>query len=125
MLLSAGEPNDADGNGFPDTVPVTIYLFGDGRYYELPLAEPGSFEFVITADNGQEIGRWIFPEDETKRAQGGSYAGVCYRFALRLSPGRDRLRSVPAGLRAIFTNAETGQRVASSGTATIRLGAGE
>jgi hypothetical protein len=125
MLLTASAPNDADGNGFPDTIPVTIYLFGDTRRYRLPIAEQGTFDFTVTTRDGREVGRWIFSEDETRLAQGDSPAGVCYRFALRLGPGRDRFRSVPVSLRAIFTNAKTGQQVASLSSATIRLGMGE
>lgn len=124
MLLSASIPSDADGNGFADTVPVTVYLFGDSRY-QLPLAERGSFEFTILTTAGQEIGRWIFSEDETKRAQGDSPAGTCYRFALRLGPGRDRFRSVAVSLRAIFTISKTGERVVSPSAANIRLGLGD
>ncbi len=125
MLLTAGVPSDADGNAFPDTIPVTVYLFGDGSRYQLPLAERGEFEFLISTREGQEIGRWIFPEAETASAMGDSPAGVCYRFALRLGPGRDRFRSVPVSLRAIFTRAKTGQRVVSPSAATMRLGLGE
>lgn len=124
MLLSAGVPSDVDGNGFPDQIPVTVYLFGDGRY-ELPVAEPGSFEFEIKSKGGQDIGLWRFPPDETARAIGGSSVGTCYRFALQLAPGRDRIRAIPASLRAIFTNEETGQKIISPGSATIRLGADE
>lgn len=124
MLLSAGVPSDVDGNGFPDQIPVTVYLFGDGRY-ELPVAETGSFEFEIKSRGGQDIGLWRFPVEETARAVGGSSVGTCYRFALQLAPGRDRIRAIPASLRAIFTNEETGQKIISPGSATIRLGSDE
>ncbi len=125
MLLTAGVASDADGNGFPDTIPVTVYLFGDTRRYALPLAEQGSFEFEATTQDGVAIGRWIFPPEETAAAKGESPAGVCYRFALRLSPERDRFRTTAVGLRAIFTQSKTGQKVVSPGVASVRLGAGE
>lgn len=125
MLLSASIPSDADGNAFPDTIPVTVYLFGDTRRYNLPLADAGSFEFIVATTSGQEIGRWRFDEAQTADARGDSPAGKCFRFALRLGPGRDRFRSVPVSLRAIFTNAKTGQKVVSPAAANIRLGLGE
>ena len=124
MVLTAGVASDADGNGFPDTIPVTIFLFGDLRKYELPLSAEGRFDFELRTQDGQLVARWVFPEDETAQSLRDSPTGVCYRFALRLAPGRDRLPSMPVGLRAIFTNTKTGQRVASTGAASVRLGAG-
>jgi hypothetical protein len=125
MTLSAGVGMDSDGNGYPDTIPVVVYLFADTRRYPLPVKERGEFTFELTAAEGVEIGSWVFGEEESARAVGDSAAGVCYRFALRLGPGRDRLPAVPASLRAIFTNAATGERFASPGSATIRIGSGE
>ena len=124
MVLTAGVASDADGNGYPDTIPVTIFLFGDLRRYELPLSAAGSFDFEIRTQDGRTVARWVFPEDETDASLRDSPTGVCYRFALRLAPGRDRIPVTAVGLRAIFTNSGTGQKVASSGAASVRLGAG-
>lgn len=124
MVLTAGVASDADGNGYPDTIPVTIFLFGDLRRYELPLSADGTFDFEIRTQDGRTVARWVFPEDETDASLRDSPTGVCYRFALRLAPGRDRLPVTAVGLRAIFTNSGTGQKVASSGAASVRLGAG-
>jgi hypothetical protein len=124
MMLSAGVMQDNDGNGFPDTIPVVIYLFGDSDRYALPIEEEGSFEFILTAPDGDRLGRWVFPEDDSAEAVSDSPAGVCYRFALRMAPGRDRMKAQPASLRAIFTDARTGERVRSQGAATIRVGLG-
>jgi hypothetical protein len=125
MTLSAGVAMDSDGNGFSDTIPVVVYLFGDTRRYPLPLQAAGVFEFTITNPDGTLIGEWIFDEEESARSAGDSAAGVCYRFALRLGPGRDRMSSRHASLRAIFINQNGGHRVTSPGAATIRLGSGE
>lgn len=125
MTFSAGVAMDSDGNGFRDTIPVVVYLFGDTRRYPLPLQAPGVFEFELIGADGARIGEWIFNEEETARSVGDSAAGVCYRFALRLGPGRDRMSSRHASLRAIFINRDGGYQVTSPGAATIRLGAGE
>ena len=124
MMLSAGVGTDSDGNTFPDTIPVVVYLFGDTRRYALPLKERGTFEFFLEGPDQSQIGHWIFPPNEVERAAGDSAAGNCYRFALRMVPGRDRMSSRPASLRAIFTVRATDERVFSPGTATIRVGAG-
>jgi hypothetical protein len=124
MVLTAGVASDADGNGYPDTIPVTIFMFGDLRRYELPLSVDGEFEFELMTQDARPLARWVFPEDETANSLRDSPTGVCYRFALRLAPGRDRIPVTAVGLRAIFTNEKTGQRVTSTGAASVRLGAG-
>lgn len=123
-MLSAGVAKDSDGNGYPDTIPVVVYLFGDTRRYALPVQERGTFEFHLIGPEGEVLGHWIFPEEEAARAVGDSAAGVCYRFGLLMSPGRDRMSSRPASLRASFTISSTGERVLSPGAATIRVGSG-
>lgn len=125
MMLSAGVATDADGNTFPDTIPVVIYLFGDTSRYALPLHADGEFEFEVVGTQEGRIGRWIFPAEEVVRAAGDSAAGVCYRFGLRLGSGRDVIEGQTAGIRAVFTDSETGRRIESLGAVTIRLGSGE
>lgn len=124
MMLSAGVATDADGNTFPDTIPVVIYLFGDTSRYALPLHADGVFEFEVVGKQSGHLGRWVFPEQEVERAAGDSAAGVCYRFGLRLGPGRDVLEGQTAGIRAVFTETGTGRRIESLGAVTIRLGTG-
>lgn len=125
MMLSAGVATDADGNTFPDTIPLVIYLFGDTSRYALPLRETGVFEFEVIGTHDGVIGRWVFPEPEVDRAVGDSAAGVCYRFGLRLGAGRDVFEGQTAGIRAVFIDSSTGRRIESLGAVTIRLGSGE
>ncbi len=124
MMLSAGVATDTDGNNYPDTIPVVVYLFGDTRRYALPIKSRGSFEFFLDGLDGERLGHWIFPPDETAEALGESEAGANYRFMLRMDPRRERMTSRPASLRAIFTVDASNERVFSTGTATIRVGAG-
>lgn len=124
MMLSAGVASDTDGNNFPDTIPVVVYLFGDTRRYALPIKAKGTFEFFLEGLDGARLGHWVFPPEETAKALGGSEAGANYRFMLRMDPRRERMPSRPASLRAIFTVDASNDRVFSTGTATIRVGAG-
>lgn len=124
MMLSAGVATDSDGNAYPDTIPVVVYLFGDTRRFALPLKARGTFEFFLEGTDGTPLGHWVFPPEEAARAVGDSAAGVNYRFMLRMSPDRERTRSRHASLRAIFTVGASDERVFSPGTATIRVGAG-
>lgn len=124
MMLVAGVPNDADGNGYPDTIPVVIYLFAPVDVHPLPLIEPGEFGFELTDRNGKRLGEWRFDRDGTEAAAQDLPPGRGYVFGLRLAPGIDRIQNQPAALTARFTSARDGRVIASSGSATVRVGAG-
>ncbi|MBZ0171387.1 MAG: hypothetical protein K8E66_03315, partial [Phycisphaerales bacterium] len=85
----------------------------------------GSFEFFLEGLDGSAIGHWIFPPEEVARSIGDSAAGSHFRFMLRMDPQRERVSSRHASLRAIFTDRESDERVFSTGTATIRVGASD
>lgn len=125
MMLSAGVATDTDGNAYPDLVPVVVYLFGDSNRYALPLEERGVFEFRLIGSESGPLGRWVFPEQEVERAIGDSAAGKCYRFGLKMADGRDVIEGQTASLRAVFEDSETGRRIESLGTVTIRMGVGD
>jgi len=125
MMLSAGVATDTDGNAYPDLVPVVVYLFGDSNRYALPLRERGVFEFRLIGSVSGPLGRWVFPEEEVERAIGDSAAGTCYRFGLKMAGGRGVIRGQTASLKAVFEDSETGRRIESRGTVTIRMGVGE
>jgi len=124
MMLVAGVPNDSDGNGFPDTVPVVVYLFAPVDEYPLPLIEPGEFRFELTDRSGERVGLWSFSEALTANSAQELPPGSGYVFGLRMAPGVDRRRNEPAALTAVFTASSDGRTVTSSGSATVRIGAG-
>ena len=45
MALFVGQPDDADGNGYPDLIPVEAALFADE--YPMAFAVDGSFVFTL------------------------------------------------------------------------------
>ena len=124
MMLVAGVPSDADANGFPDTIPIVVYLFAPVDVYALPLVEPGEFRFELRASDGGVIGEWLFDREATADAAQRLPPGRGYVFGLRLAPGVDRVENQPAALTAQFTAARDGRQIASSGSATVRIGAG-
>ncbi len=124
MLLVAGVPTDADANGYPDTVPVVVYLFAPADVHPLPLRERGEFRFLLRDQDGQELGRWSFSPESSEEAAQSLPPGEGYVFGLRLPPGQDRVRNQPTSLTAQFVSARDGRVVSSSGSASVRMGAG-
>ncbi len=125
MLLVAGVPNDADANGYPDTVPVVVYLFAPANVHPLPLRERGEFRFQLRDQDGRDLGEWSFSPDFSEGAAQSLPPGEGYVFGLRLAPGRDRLRNQPTSLTAQFVSSRDGRIISSSGSASVRMGAGQ
>lgn len=124
MTLIAAVPADGDANGFPDTIPVVVYLFPSVRVHPLSMVEPGEFDFRLTDRDGEVLGEWIFDAQDTAAAAQDLPPGRGYVFGLRLAPGVDRRPNQPGSLTAVFTSAIDQKRIVSSGSATVRIGAG-
>ncbi len=93
---------DTDGNGFPDTLPVTVYLFVEG--YPLSLDVPGTFRFELLSAEGKLARAWTFDEAQCKAAIRRAGPGPAYVFALSvLGDGSDRVRRQSVDLTATFT----------------------
>lgn len=122
LFLSAATPMDSDGNGFADTVPVVVYVFGNPERYELPIGVEGDFAFRMVTPEGDRIGQWVFAGEEADRARQAMPPGPGYVFGLRLGPGRDVLDPTTALLSARFRRADGGGEIGSNGAAEIRLG---
>ena len=92
LFLSADLPDDTDGNGYVDTVDVTIYVFGEG-YEAAPIFVPGTFEFSLNHRGGPEMAGWTLTPDQA--------AGTLRRFAP--GPGyRIRLSLLDLGLSDVM-----------------------
>lgn len=116
---------DTDGNGFPDTFPVTVYLFSDG--YPLSLEVPGTFRFELFSAEGKLARVWTFDADQARATVRRAGPGPAYVFALSmLDSGSDRVRRQNVDLSAVFTP-EPGPRSVGAApvkarTATIQIG---
>ena len=124
ITMSVGRPSDSDANGFPDTIPVVVYLFAATNEYPLSLSEAGSFTFALTSQGGEPLGRWEFGETETARAAQELPPGPGFVFGLRLAPGVDRRPNQPVNVTAVFTSALDARRIESGGAASVLIGSG-
>ncbi|MDX2148449.1 MAG: hypothetical protein SFZ23_13095 [Planctomycetota bacterium] len=122
MLVSAAEPQDTDGNTFPDEILVTMYLFDDA-HATASIAPPGSTVIrLVRQPEGEVLREWTFDEAKTKGALRRGPVGPAFEFRLSLlENGGDVAPPTPVDVVPLFTPTG-GEPVRSRGTATVRLG---
>lgn len=120
-------PADTDGNGYPDSLQVTAYLF-DTRYPP-PIFEDGTFVFLLYASGeaaqpaAQPLRQWRFADQALAGARARNYFGPCHLFRLSLlDQGSDSLGVAMADLACRFEPADGGDPARTRGVATIGLG---
>ena len=119
MALFVGQPDDADGNGYPDLIHVEAALFANE--YPMAFAVDGSFVFTLyrrgdarNAD-AEPIREWRFGPDAASARLMNAIYGRGYRFALSLlDGGTDRYRTTEGDLRGRFEPADGGKAVHTS-----------
>lgn len=106
MLVSTSFPEDSDGNGYFDTMGVTVYLFDD-QFAVAPIQVPGTFSFTLTGPDGQDLATWTLPPDRAAAAVRAMPPGPGYVIRLSLlEGGTDRTTARNAELYAVFSPAE-------------------
>lgn len=119
VVAASNFPQDTNGNGFYDTIIVTVYLYSDR--YMLPIVAEGEMEFRLVGREGAEIASW--------RLDAGTFAQRVRRFnpgpgyQLRLSlldSGTDQLPVSEGELWWRFV--ETGRTPISGRGSTVLLG---
>lgn len=122
LTMNVGQPLlDSDGNGFPDSMEVWVYLFPSERYSRLPVWSAGSFEFRLRAADGSLLGAWDIPAESAAAFRQQFAPGPGYVFGLALAEGEDAMPRVTANLFLTFVT-PSGRRVSSRGPATLTLG---
>jgi hypothetical protein len=116
----AAAPIDTNGNGYLDTIDVTVYISSDS--YPAPIAVPGSFEFRLIGKNGAELARWPIDETSAAAAVRNAPAGPAYIFRLNiLDVGTDNVEAQAVDLSAEF-RPKQGQPVHAPVTSLPRFG---
>lgn len=124
MMLSAGAAHDTDANGYVDTIPVVVYLFGDPTRYALPIEHEGDFAFRVQTKGGRVLGTWNFLGDQAQAGAQELPPGPGYAFGLRLREGRDRMSRTKALITGRFRIEGTAREIRTTGATEILLGSG-
>jgi hypothetical protein len=103
LLVSSGFPEDIDGNGYLDTMAMTVYVF-DAQFPGASIQAPGTFAFALTTPDGKPIARWDLTIEETTAAARPMPPGPGYLFKLSLlDKGGDKINTRVAELSTVFT----------------------
>jgi hypothetical protein len=105
MFMATNLPDDTDGNGFPDTFVVTVYIF-DQSPYPRSIAVQGAFEFRLVNNNGESVREWRIPPEDARRGQISAAPGPGYNFRMSLldNNGSDRLPKQSVDIIGVFTS---------------------
>lgn len=125
VVLGVDTALDTNDDGWIDTIPARVWLFGSDPDYDLPLWLDGHFEFTLTGDEGETIASWTFTREETEsmRLILGQI-GPGYGVLLRLD-GQDRPdagTSRAGALSCVFVPAE-GEPVRNDRPISVLIGA--
>lgn len=82
MVIGIQPLIDDDNNGYPDTIPLIIYLW-DERY-PLPLWVDGSMHFEMVDEAGKLLAEWDVPEDVVKASRSRDQVGAVHHMVLDL-----------------------------------------
>lgn len=121
VQVVAGNPRDTNGNGYIDSVGVTVFLWDEMRS-PIPLALPGQFVFELKKTDGTDLGKWEFDETRTAAAMVRRSAGPAYIFDLSiLGQASDKVDSQQVDLGATF-RPKSGEVVRSAAGTGLRFG---
>lgn len=121
VQLFASSPRDTNGNGYVDSVAVTVFVFDQQRSV-VPIAVPGSYTFRMTRPDGSVLAEWEMDESQTQKALQPMPPGPGYLFDLSLlTKSKDTLDFQAVDLTGEFQPVG-GKAVRSAGGAAIRLG---
>jgi hypothetical protein len=129
MAMRVGsKPADANGNGYPDLIPVEVYLYAEPHPTSFH-PNDGAFEFELYPlgqgyDESEPLARWrlegeVVEDARMRHALWG--AGYAFRLSLLDSSGTDLYPLMAANILCRFEQGE-GEPVRSRGEHTIRIG---
>ncbi len=124
-LAVEGKPADTDGNGYPDTIVVSMYLFS--LPHASPMFEDGTFVFTLQGDGDADVddvhplGQWRLDADQVER--GRTIYGPTHLARLSLLEiGSDRYPLMSANLHCRFEPANGGDAISPRGVHWVQLG---
>lgn len=115
LTMVTQNPVDTNENGYRDTMPVVVYVFGADPGYAAPFTVPAGFDFSLIDADGREIRAWSFPPEASARAVRRLAPGPGYIFTLSLlGNGDDVMQAGNARLVGMLRQAEGGNSEGSS-----------
>lgn len=129
LVMSTTRPQDTNGNGYPDLIPVGVTLFAEP--HATPVWRRGSFRFVVggvkevNEPDARPIAEWVLPPEEVQESRVRTMLGPGYSFSLSLLDNpSDRLPLIEVNLRGEFIPEEEGAPEVFSHVLQLQIGRG-
>ncbi len=111
---------DDDNNGYPDTIPVVVYLWDDR--YPLPLWADGMIHFQLVDEDKRVIAEWDVPQDVVTSSRRRDQVGAAHQMTLDIRDATTDVRPLTnARLSGVFVG-EDGARAESGRPLGIQIG---
>jgi hypothetical protein len=111
---------DDDNNGYPDTIPLVVYLW-DERY-PLPLWADGSIHFTLTGREERVIAEWEVPADIVSSSRRRDQVGAAHHMTLDIRDATNDVRPLTnARISGVFLGTD-GTRAATKRPLGIQIG---
>jgi hypothetical protein len=90
MVIAAYPLLDDDNNGYPDTIPVVVYLWDDR--YPLPMWADGAITFRLVDAQEQLIAEWEVPADVVLASRRRDQVGAAHQMTLDIRDATSDVR---------------------------------
>lgn len=121
LVIAAYPLLDDDNNGYPDTIPIVVYLW-DERY-PLPIWAEGSIRFRLVDENKHLIAEWEVPADVVRASRRRDQVGAAHQMTLDIRDATSDIRPLTnARLTGAFVG-ENGVKAESGRPLGIQIGA--
>lgn len=111
---------DDDNNGYPDTIPIVVYLWDDR--YPLPLWADGMIHFKLVDEDKRVIAEWDVPQDVVISSRRRDQVGAVHQMTLDIRDATTDVRPLTnARLSGVFV-APDGVRAESGRPLGIQIG---
>lgn len=127
-VMIMDRPQDTNGNGYPDVIAVSAYLFS--LPHDAPMFEDGVFVFQlyrhgqVSNPDAEPLAAWRFATDQIVRGRTLYGPTHMMRLSLLENGGADQLPLMAASLVARFEPADGREPVDPGNVYSIQLGRG-
>lgn len=92
LIIAAYPLLDYDNNGYPDTIPIVVYLWDDR--HPLPVWADGSMRFTLADENNEVIAEWAVPADVVRASRRRDQVGATHQMTLDIREATTDVRPV-------------------------------
>lgn len=114
---------DEDNNGYPDTIPVIVYLWDSPDRYPLPIWDDGALRFELRDDQGNLLAEWVVPPDVVAASRTRGQVGPVHLLSLDIRDATTDARPETKAMLSAQFLSEDGSIAQTTRPLVVRIGA--